>query len=190
MMVPSAINNYPKWYQMIKNPGKYKLGYNMRTVLNPLGLQIIPKIEVRKVEYKRKPRYVRTIIEEPTIQHKPKVPDVKPGRTFPNAYVVATVPSTIAHYAKWYQTIDAMKSGFIWIGVKSKTYGTIIKHHRKDSFTKRAQQAMSSSKTKTRSKLTEEDLVKVYPELKAYYDNWSNTDSRTWVKTKDNKRLA
>lgn len=190
MMVPSSINNYPKWYQMVKNPGKYKLGYNMRTVLNPLGLQIIPKIEVRKVEYKRKPRYVRTIIEEPTIQHKQKVPDVKPNRTFPNAHVVATVPSTIAHYAKWYQTIDAIKSGFIWIGVKSKTYGTIIKHHRKDSFTKRAQQVMSSSKTKTRSKLTEEDLIKVCPELKAYYDNWSNTDSRTWVKTKDNKRLA
>lgn len=141
-------------------------------------------------DYKRKPRYVRTIIEEPTIQHKPKAQKAKPSRSLPNAHVVATVPSTIAHYAKWYQTIETMKSGFIWIGVKSKTYGTIIKHHKKDSSTKRAQQGMSSSKTKTRSKLTEEDLIKVYPELKAYYDNWSNTDSRTWVKTKNNKLLA
>lgn len=191
VIVPSTISNYAKWYQIAHKPGRYHLSRNMRYIPDiNIRIGAAPKIQVRKVEYKRKPRYVRTIIEEPTIQHKPKVPDAKPSRTHPNAHVVATVPSTIAHYAKWYQTIDAMKSGFIWIGVKSKTYGTIIKHHRKDSCTKRAQQVMSSSKTKTRSKLTEEDLIKVYPEFKAYYDNWSNTDSRTWVKTKDNKRLA
>ena len=193
VMVPSFISNYAAWYQKTRNINKYRLGFNScyAPKLN-VSLGAIPEIQVRRVEYKRKPRYVKTIedkyVSPENIRCKPKTSKSYEGLT--SAHIVATVPSTISNYSKWYQTIDAMKSGFMWIGVESKTYGTIIKHHKKDSFIKRAQSAMSSSKTKTKSKLTKEDLIKVYPELKAYYDNWSNTDSRTWVKTKDNKRLA
>ena len=195
VMVPSFISNYATWYQKTRDTSKYSVGINSRYLPNPsVKLSAIPEIQIRRVEYKRKPRYVKTIedkyVSPENIRCKPKTSKSYEGLT--SAHIVATVPSTIAHYAKWYQTIDAIKSGFIWIGTESKTYGTIIKHHRKDFFTKRAQSVMSSSKTKARTKveLTKEELIKKYPDLKEYYDNWSNMDSRTWVKTKDNKRLA
>ena len=37
---------------------------------------------------------------------------------------------------------------------------------------------------KDRVKLTEEDLIKIYPHFKEMYESWGNTDSRTWTKSK------
>lgn len=118
------------------------------------------------------------------IRCKPKNSNVKEYKEHKN-YIVATVPSVINDYAKWYKTIESMKSGFMWVGLVSKTYGSIVKHinpKEQKSLVKKTQEV--SSQKKDRVKLTQEDLIKIYPHFKEMYESWGNTDSRTWTKSK------
>ena len=118
------------------------------------------------------------------IRCKPKSSNVKEHKGRKN-YIVATIPSIINDYAKWYKTIESMKSGFIWVGLVSKTPGSIVKHIKpkeQKSVVKKTQKV--SSQKKDRVKLTEEDLIKIYPHFKEMYESWGNTDSRTWTKSK------
>ena len=192
-IVPSTIKNYHKWYQVINQPGRYRLGANARDVpsISITKFNAPPKIEVRKVQFERKPRYRKTMIEQNTkedIRGKSNTSNVQTHNVLPNTCVIATVPSVINNYAKWYRTIDAIKSSFVWIGNKEcKTYGTIIKRNipQKKTLSIKSREKISSQK---RSKaLTKDDLIRIRPSLKKTYQKWEDMHNGIYT---ENKRSA